>query len=114
VIARIWHGSTKHEHADAYETMLKPELLPGVGNVTGYKGSYLLRKNGTDEVEFITIMFWDSIDAIRDFVGPDYETSVIPEERRKYLCRHDTKAEHYEVASIHGLGIVEQAPSTLR
>jgi heme-degrading monooxygenase HmoA len=102
MIARIWHGSTKPEHAHAYEAMLKPELLPGVGKVKGYKGSYLLRKNGTDEVEFITIMLWDSIDAIRDFVGSDYETSVIPEERRKYLRRHDTQAKHYEVASVHG------------
>jgi hypothetical protein len=48
-------------------------------------------------------MLWDSTDAIRDFVGPDYETSVIPEERRKYLCCHDAKATHYEVASVHGL-----------
>jgi heme-degrading monooxygenase HmoA len=103
VIARIWHGSTKPEHADAYEAMLKPELLPGVGKVKGYKGSFLLRKNHRDEIDFITIMLWDSTDAIRDFVGPDYETSVIPEERRKYLCCHDAKATHYEVASVHGL-----------
>lgn len=104
MIARIWHGSTRPEHADAYEAMLKPELLPNVGKVKGYKGSYLLRRNQKDEVEFITIMLWDSIDAIRNFVGPDYETSVIPEERRKYLCRHDAKAAHYEIAAVHGLG----------
>ncbi|MGB8597676.1 MAG: hypothetical protein WCD48_19425 [Candidatus Sulfotelmatobacter sp.] len=78
VIARIWHGSTKPEHADAYEAMLKPERLPGVAEVKGYKGSFLLRKNHRDEIDFITIMLWDSTDAIRDFVGPDYETSVIP------------------------------------
>ncbi|MFZ0199012.1 MAG: antibiotic biosynthesis monooxygenase [Candidatus Sulfotelmatobacter sp.] len=73
MIARIWHGSTKPEHADAYEAMLKPELLPGVSKVKGYKGSYLLRRNQEGEVEFITIMLWDSIDALRDFVGPNYE-----------------------------------------
>ncbi|MGB8914690.1 MAG: antibiotic biosynthesis monooxygenase [Candidatus Sulfotelmatobacter sp.] len=104
MIARIWHGSTKPEHADAYEAMLKPELLPGVSKVKGYKGSYLLRRNQEGEVEFITIMLWDSIDALRDFVGPNYETSVIPEERRKYLTRHDAKAAHYEIVSVHGLG----------
>ncbi|MGA9391420.1 MAG: antibiotic biosynthesis monooxygenase [Candidatus Sulfotelmatobacter sp.] len=110
MIARIWHGSTKPEHADAYETMLKPELLPGVSKVKGYKGSYLLRKNQKDEVDFITIMIWDSIDSIRDFVGADYETSVIPEERRRYLCRHDAKAGHYEVASVQGLVQVFDRP----
>ena len=103
MIARVWHGYTKPEHADAYEAMLKPELLPGVSKVKGYRGSYLLRRDAGSEIEFITIMLWDSIDAIRAVAGTDYETAVIPEERRKYLARYDAKSLHYEVASIHGL-----------
>ena len=83
--------------------MLKPELLPGVSKVKGYMGSYLLRKKIGTEVEFITIMLWDSIDAIRAVAGMDYETAVIPEERRQYLVRYDATASHYEVASVHGL-----------
>jgi heme-degrading monooxygenase HmoA len=101
MIARIWHGYTKPEHADAYEAMLKPELLPGISKVEGYRGSYLLRRDEGDEVGFITIMLWDSIDAIRAYAGQDYEQSVIPEERRKYLSRHDAKAAHYVIASTH-------------
>jgi heme-degrading monooxygenase HmoA len=101
VIARVWHGNTKPENADAYETMLKPELLPGVGKVRGYKGSYLLRKDGPDEVEFITIMLWDSIDALRAFAGPNYEASIIPDDRSKHLSHHDAKAAHYEIVSTH-------------
>ena len=104
MIARIWHGYTKPEHGDAYESMLKPELLPGISKATGYRGSYLLRREAGDEVEFITIMLWDSIDAIRAIAGPDYETAVIPEERRKYLSRHDPKPAHYEIASIQKAG----------
>jgi heme-degrading monooxygenase HmoA len=103
MIARVWHGYTKPEHADAYEAMLKPELLPGIGQVKGYLGSYLLRRTVGAEVEFITIMIWDSISSIRAVTGPDYETAVIPEERRKYLARYDAKSAHYEIASIHGL-----------
>ena len=104
MIARIWHGYTRPEHADAYEAMLKPELLPGIGKVKGYKGSYLLRRNASEEVEFITIILWESLDAIRAISGSDYETAVIPEERRKYLARYDARAAHYEIASVHGLG----------
>jgi len=63
MIARIWHGYTKPEHADAYEAMLKPELLSGISK--GYRDSSLLRKEAGNEVEFITSMLWDSIDAIR-------------------------------------------------
>jgi heme-degrading monooxygenase HmoA len=100
VIARIWHGYTKPEHADVYQSMLKPQLLSGISKAEGYKGSYLLRREVGDEVEFITVILWDSIDAIRAVAGPNYETAVILEERRKYLSRHDAKAAHYEVASI--------------
>jgi heme-degrading monooxygenase HmoA len=106
VIARIWHGYTKPENADSYETLLKPELLPGIGKVKGYKSSYLLRRDVGDEVEFVTIILWDSIDAIRAFAGPDYETSIIPEERRKYLSRHSAKAVHYEIVSTHNADAV--------
>jgi antibiotic biosynthesis monooxygenase (ABM) superfamily enzyme len=105
MIARVWHGYTRPEHADAYEAMLKPELLPGIGNVKGYRGSYLLRRPLGPEIEFITILLFDSLDAIRAVAGPDYETAVIPEERRKYLIRYDPKSAHYEIAATHGLSL---------
>jgi antibiotic biosynthesis monooxygenase (ABM) superfamily enzyme len=101
VVARVWHGYTKPENADAYEAMLKPEPLPGIGKVPGYRRSYLLRRDAEGEVEFITILLRDSIDAIRAVTGPDYETAVIPEPRRKHLSRYDAKAVHYEVVSVH-------------
>jgi len=103
MIARVWHGYTKPDHADAYEAMLKPELLPGISKVKGYQGSYLLRREAGAEVEFITIMLWDSIDSIRAAAGPDYETAIIPEERRQHLSRWDTKSAHYEIVSTHGI-----------
>jgi hypothetical protein len=56
MIARVWHGSTKPEHADAYESHLKPELLPGLSQQRGFRGSYLLRRAIGNEVEFITII----------------------------------------------------------
>jgi heme-degrading monooxygenase HmoA len=104
MIARIWHGYTKQEHADAYEAQLKPELLPGLSKVAGYKGSCLLRRNLPDgDVEFITMILWESIDSIKAVAGPDYEVAVIPEERRQYLSRFDARASHFEVAATHGL-----------
>jgi len=107
MIARVWHGSTKPEHADAYESMLKPELLPGISKTNGYRGSYLLRRDKGAEVEFITILLFDSIDDIRAVAGPDYETSIIPEERQKYLSKHDLKAAHYEVAATNRIASLE-------
>jgi antibiotic biosynthesis monooxygenase (ABM) superfamily enzyme len=103
MIARVWHGTAKPEHADAYEAMLKPELLPGISKAKGYQGSYLLRQDMGTEVEFITILLFDSIDSIRAVAGENYEDSIIPEERRKYLSRHDDKASHFQVVATNGL-----------
>jgi hypothetical protein len=116
VIGRVWHGWTKPEHADAYEAMLKPELLPGISKAKGYRGSYLLRrglgKNGSKsksgpleiaEVEFITILLFDALEDIKAVAGRDYEQSIVPEERQKYLSRHEKKAAHYEVVATNGL-----------
>jgi len=103
MIARVWRGYSKPEHADAYEAMLKPETLPGIGKVPGYRGSYLLRRDTGGEVEFVTILLWDSLDAVRAVAGPDYENAVVPQERRKHLARYDAKAAHYEIVATHGL-----------
>jgi heme-degrading monooxygenase HmoA len=99
MIARIWHGSTKPENADAYESHLKPELLPGLSEKKGFQRSYLLRRTAGEEVEFITIILFDSLDDVRGIAGQDYERAVIPADRLPLLSRHDAKAAHYEVVT---------------
>jgi heme-degrading monooxygenase HmoA len=106
MVARVWRGYATHEHADAYAAMLKPELLPGLSLVTGYRGSYLLRRDHPDEVEFITIILWDSLEAIKAIAGEHYERAVIPEERRKHLLRWDNVAAHYDVDHSDGVRFV--------
>jgi heme-degrading monooxygenase HmoA len=100
MIARVWRGYTRPEHADEYEAMLKPELLPGLSGKRGFAGSYLLRRPVADEVEFITIILWQSLDDIRAVAGDDYERAIVPEERRRVLSRWDERAAHYDVTSM--------------
>ena len=100
MIARVWHGITSTKNADAYESKLKPELLPGVSGATGFLKSFLLRRELGNEVEFVTIMFFDSIDNIRAITGESYQRSIVPEDRIPLLLRHDIDAAHYEIASI--------------
>ena len=97
MIARLWHGYTKPDNAGTYHNLLLTSILPAIHRIAGYKGSYVLRKDGADEVEFITITFWESLDAIREFAGADYETAVVPADRRKFLAHYDPKSAHYEV-----------------
>ncbi len=99
-VARLWRGYTTAANADEYEAMLKPELLPGVSKAPGFIESYLLRRPAGDEVEFITVMIFDSLESIRALAGTDYEKSIVPEERKRLLTRHDSVASHYELAAV--------------
>jgi heme-degrading monooxygenase HmoA len=98
VISRIWHGWTTSENAAAYETLLSSEILPGIAHraIAGYRGAHLLRRDLPEEVEFVTILWFDSLDAVREFAGADFEHSVVPEKARRLLSRFDAKSQHYE------------------
>jgi heme-degrading monooxygenase HmoA len=99
MISRIWHGYTTPENADVYEALLKSEIFVGIQgrNIAGYRGIQLLRRALGDEVEFITIMWFDSLEAVRTFAGEDYEVAVVPPKARAILSRFDARSQHYEV-----------------
>ena len=99
MIRRIWHGWTTPGNADKYETLLKEEIFLGIENrrIPGFKGIQLLRRHVGEEVEFVTLMSFDSLDAVREFAGEDYEAAVVPEEARAVLSRFDSRSQHYEV-----------------
>ena len=104
MIARIWHGWTKPSNADAYESLLKSEIFIGIQDrrIAGYKGIQLFRRELGDEVEFVTAMWFDSIDAVRAFAGQDHEVAVVPPKARALLSRFDARSQHYEVrAEMH-------------
>jgi heme-degrading monooxygenase HmoA len=99
MISRIWHGWTTFENADKYENLLKEEIFVGVKSrkIRGYRGIQLLRRELKDEVEFVTIMQFESRDAVREFAGQDYEQAVVPAKARAILSHFDEKSQHYEV-----------------
>ncbi|HEX2224422.1 MAG TPA: antibiotic biosynthesis monooxygenase [Thermoanaerobaculia bacterium] len=100
MIGRIWHGWTTPENADRYENLLRTEIFPAIRakGVAGYRGIQLLRRPlFADEVEFVTIMWFDSLDAVRKFAGEDYETAHVPPKARELLARFDARSQHYEV-----------------
>ena len=99
MVARIWHGYTTFENADAYENFLKTEFLPSVEakKIPGYKRFELLRKNETGEIAFITIMWFESIEHIRNFAGDDFEKAVVHPKAQALLKRYDATSGHYEI-----------------
>ena len=99
MISRVWHGWTAPAKADAYESLLKSEVFLGIKNrqIAGCRGIQLFRRSLGDEVEFITVMWFDTMEAVRTFAGQDYEVSVVPQQARALLSRFDQRSQHYEV-----------------
>ncbi|HLO15649.1 MAG TPA: hypothetical protein VK206_12515 [Anaerolineales bacterium] len=99
MISRIWHGYTTPENADIYEALLKEEIFVGIRNrhIPGFKEIQLFRRNFGKEVEFITVMWFDSLESVREFAGDDYEVAVVPPKARTVLSHFDDRSQHYEV-----------------
>ena len=105
MITRTWRGWTTPSNADAYETLLRETILPGIAGrgIDGYHGAHLLRRHDGDEIEFVTILWFDSIDAVRMFAGDDHETAVVPDAARQLLTRFDERSRHHETRIEPGI-----------
>lgn len=99
MIMRYWRGWATPENADAYERVAREDVLPSFAarDLPGYRGSYLLRRQVGEEIEFAVIMTFESIDAVRAFAGDDYEAAYVPASVREILTRFDGRSAHYEV-----------------
>ena len=99
MICRMWHGWTSSGHADAYERLLREEIFVGIAErtIAGFRGIELLRRDAEDEAEFVTLMWFDSLEAVREFAGADHTLAVVPPSARRLLARFDARSAHYEV-----------------
>jgi heme-degrading monooxygenase HmoA len=99
MVARHWRGWTAARNADAYEALLTNKVIPALKELAGYRGGYILRGDGAEEVEFVVINLFDSIEAVQRFAGPDYAAAVFEPEALLLLSRFEPIARHYEVRS---------------
>ena len=99
MICRLWRGWTTPENADAYERVVRGEVIPGIEarGIAGFRHIDLMRRELGDEIEFQTLMWFDSLDSIRAFMGDDYAVSHVPDGARAVLSRFDERAAHFEV-----------------
>ena len=99
MICRQWRGWTTPENAGAYERIVREEVIPGIETrgIPGFRHIDLMRRDLGDEVEFQTLMWFDSLDAIVAFMGEDYAVSHVPAAARAVLKRFDSHAAHFEL-----------------
>jgi heme-degrading monooxygenase HmoA len=105
MIARTWHGRVPRGKAAAYETYLRRTGLADYRRVSGNRGVYLLRRDEGDVTHFTTLTFWDSVDAIREFAGPDYETARYYPEDDAYLLEREPRVTHYDVVDVEDVDV---------
>ena len=97
MIARHWRGWTKAADAGSYESLLREKVLPGMREINGYRGGYVLRKDCDEESECVVVNLFESLEAVRSFAGEDYDVAVFEPEARLLLCRIEPNATHYDV-----------------
>ncbi|HYN94618.1 MAG TPA: antibiotic biosynthesis monooxygenase [Pilimelia sp.] len=98
MIARVWKGWTRPEEADRYDRHYRSEVLSTLRQVAGFRGARLLRRAADTEIEFVSVTFFDDLDAVRAFAGEDYETAVVTGVARQALVRYEERVLHYDVA----------------
>ena len=99
MICRIWHGWTTPANADAYERIVRRDVIPGIEamQIAGFRHIDLLRRELADEVLFVTLMWFDGVASLQAFIGEDYTVSHVPPAARAVLSRYDERAAHFEV-----------------
>jgi hypothetical protein len=100
MITRMWRGWTSVGHADAYERFLLDELFPSMGQIAGFHGAQVLRRPDGEEVAFVTLTRFASLNAIREFAGEDCEAAALEPQALALLSRYDDRAVHYNTESF--------------
>jgi hypothetical protein len=106
MILRVWHGWTTSENAPKFEALMKEEIIPKIADhskISGYKAIKLLRRIDGNEIEFLTIMSFESIEAVQQFAGFDLETAVVPQKAQELLKHFEERARIFEVIADHSV-----------
>ncbi len=101
MIARIWHGITQASRADEYLSFLIERAIPDYESIEGNRGAYILRRSEGEQAHFLTLTFWDSVEAIRKFAGEDIERARYYPEDANFLREFEPKVTHYQVYDGH-------------
>jgi heme-degrading monooxygenase HmoA len=97
MIARLWRGSAIRERADDYIAHLKQSVIPELKQIDGFRGIYLLRRESSDNVEFVVLTLWELMDAVRKFAGDNPEVAVVAPAAQELFQKYDTEVQHFEI-----------------
>jgi heme-degrading monooxygenase HmoA len=94
---REWRGRAKQTSAAKYPEYFRNVVMQELRRVPGFQGGYLSRREVGDQVEFLVLTRWKSMDAIREFAGSVAEHAVIDPGAMATLDTYDDTVRHYEI-----------------
>jgi antibiotic biosynthesis monooxygenase (ABM) superfamily enzyme len=99
VICRLWRGWTTPDNADAYEAVVRGQVIPGIEarRIPGFRSIDLIRRERDQDVEFMTLMWFDSLNSVKAFMGEEYDVAHVPPAAQAVLADFDRRSSHYEV-----------------
>ena len=99
MICRLWRGWTTRDNADAYERIVRGQVIPDIEarRIPGFRSIALVRRERDQDVEFMTLMWFDSLDSVKAFTGEDYEVAHVPAQAQAVLADFDKRSAHYQV-----------------
>jgi heme-degrading monooxygenase HmoA len=99
MICRVWRGWTTKDNAAVYEHIVRGEVIPGIEarHIPGFRSIDLVRRDREHDVEFMTLMWFDTLDSVQAFMGEDYEASHVPDHAQAVLADFDRRSLHYDV-----------------
>ena len=99
-IARIWRGRTRRERADEYEAYYNEAgIKPLIEKAMGVQS---FREDRAEESEFMTISYWESVEAMSRFTGGDPRRIHHLERDREFLIEIPKSVQILKVRASHG------------
>lgn len=99
MIARLWSARTTPALSSAYLEHFAQRVQPELQKLNGFLGFSIYTRPQPSIVEILVTTYWNSIEAIAAFAGPDRESAVVADEAAALLTDFDRRVRHYEVAS---------------
>lgn len=78
---------------------MRDQVIPGYrgARIPGFRSIDLARRERNRDVEFMTLMWFDSLESGKAFTGEDYEAAHVPAEAQAVLADFDKRSALYEV-----------------
>jgi len=100
MIARMWHGRVPSSKAAAYRAFVTGRAIPDYRSVPGNLSVHILEQADGNITHFVTLTFWEGLDAVRGFAGEDVDAAKYYPEDADFLLEFEPRVMHYDVVGM--------------